>query len=278
MKWLRTITSGFPGIVKAIYFVVLPMVLTSALFLGGCRSAQPVPVINKSPDRIIPDAYRVKSGDSIYNISWAFGVDHLDIAEWSEIKAPYKLSPGQVIYLSKPGVKTTGLGVDSSSSASASSAQAANQPLIATSLPETPGAPTPVAQTSTAAKVSFAKNPGKWNWPAEGKLVGKFSPGEGSNGIQISGASGSAVKATASGEVVYVGEGLRGYGKLIILKHSEQYLSAYAHNQDLMVKEGEVINSAQQIATMGNSGTQSTMLHFEIRKDGKPVDPLKFLK
>ncbi len=269
--------TGLPGIVTTIYLVALPSVFMSALFLGGCRTAQPVPVINKSPDRTIPDAYKVKSGDSIYNISWAFGVDYLDIAEWSEVKAPYNLSPGQVVYLRKPEVKITGLSTSTgSASTTAASAQVENQPLVATSLPETT-APAPVAQPSTAAKVSFSKNPGKWNWPAEGKLVGKFSPGDGRNGIQISGASGSPVKATAAGEVVYVGEGLRGYGKLIILKHSEQYLSAYAHNQDLMVKEGEAINSAQQIATMGDSGAQSTMLHFEIRKDGKPVDPLKFL-
>jgi lipoprotein NlpD len=272
MKWLRKLSTGFPGIVAAIYMVILPSVFLSALVLGGCRSAQPVPVINKSPDRIIPDAYKVKSGDSIYNISWAFGVDYLDIAEWNEIKSPYNLSSGQVVYLRKPEVKTTGL-----ASTTASGAQTENQPLVATSLPDIAPASTPVAQPSTAAKVSFSTNPAKWNWPAEGKLVGKFSPGDGSNGIQISGASGSPVKATAAGEVVYVGEGLRGYGKLIILKHSEQYLSAYAHNQTLMVKEGESINSAQQIATMGNSGAQSTMLHFEIRKDGKPVDPLKFL-
>lgn len=110
-----------------------------------------------------------------------------------------------------------------------------------------------------------------------GKLISRFSRNKGRNGIQIAGASGSAIRSTAAGEVVYAGEGLRGYGKLIIVKHSPAYLSAYAHNRKIMVAEGERINSGQQIAQMGNSGTDRTMLHFEIRKDGKPVDPLKFL-
>lgn len=231
----------------------------------GCGSAQPVPVINKSPDRIIPEAYQVKSGDSIYNIAWSFGVDYADIAEWSEIKAPYKLNPGQVVYLHKPTVKITALssGLEDQGAA------------VATSLPEVELAPVP--QTSTT-PIHFSKSPGKWNWPAEGNLAGKFSPSSGRNGIQITGTKGSVVKATAAGQVVYVGEGLRGYGKLIILKHSDAFLSAYAHNENIIVREGENIASEQQIATMGDSGAQSTMLHFEIRKEGQPVDPLIYLK
>jgi lipoprotein NlpD len=239
------------------------------MLLAGCGSySAPIPVINKSPDRTIPEAYQVIQGDSIYNISWAFGVDYLDIAEWSELKPPYSLQPGQVVYLKKPEVKSTGL---------ASASNQAQQPVVVKKLPDKQ--PVRVAATAPASspKVTFSASPEKWNWPAEGKLVGRFSPGNGSNGIQIEGISGSPVKATAAGEVVYVGEGLRGYGKLIIVKHSEQYLSAYAHNREIMVEESQAIQSGQQIATMGSSGTESTMLHFEIRKDGKPMDPMKFL-
>jgi len=116
-----------------------------------------------------------------------------------------------------------------------------------------------------------------WQWPAEGQLVGKFSRAKGQNGIQIAGAPGSAIRATAGGDVVYAGEGLRGYGKLIIVKHSPAFLSAYAHNRRLMVAEGARVKPGQQIAQMGSSGAARVMLHFEIRKDGKPVDPLKFL-
>ena len=237
--------------------------------LVGCGSyIPPIPVINKSPDRIIPEAYQVRQGDSIYNISWAFGVDYLDIAEWSELKPPYSISPGQVVYLKKPTVKTTGLGTSSNQ---------ALKPVVAKKLPENQPAKVATTAPATSTQVQFSASPGKWNWPAEGKLVGKFSPDSGSNGIQIAGLGGSPIKATAAGQVVYVGEGLRGYGKLIILKHSEKYLSAYAHNEKIMVEESQMIESGQQIATMGSSGTESTMLHFEIRKDGKPRDPLTFL-
>ena len=249
----------------------LALVAAVVVFIAACGSAQPVPIINKSPDRVIPEAYQVKSADSIYNIAWAFGVDYTDIAEWTELKPPYNLSPGQVVFLQKPEVKTTAL----------SSGVEPDPSVVATSLPDNPPAPEPSKTTQNEAAVkpvSFSSNPGKWSWPAEGNLVGKFSPDSGSNGIQIAGERGSPIHATAAGQVVYVGEGLRGYGKLIILKHSESFLSAYAHNKTLEVKEGQVIDARQQIATMGNTATESVKLHFEIRKDGKPVDPLKYLK
>lgn len=238
-----------------------------AVFIGGCTLQAP-PVINKSPSRKIPEAYEVKSGDSIYNISWGFGLDFLDIAEWNNLKPPYAIKPGQAIRLREPTVKTSTL----------SSADEGEPLIVATTLPGKQS-PTDVAvgDSASASAVTFSKPPGKWNWPAQGKLVGKYSPAKGSNGIQIAGAEGSPIQATAAGDVVYVGEGLRGYGKLIIIKHSARFLSAYAHNRDILVKEGQAIKSAQQIARMGKSGTQTTMLHFEIREDGKPVDPLKYL-
>ncbi len=108
-------------------------------------------------------------------------------------------------------------------------------------------------------------------------MVAKFSRDSGVNGIRIAGTDGSPVVATAAGEVVYVGEGLRGYGKLIILKHTNTYLSAYAHNRNILVAEGDRVKAGQQIAEMGSSGADRTMLHFEIRVHGKPQDPLKYL-
>jgi lipoprotein NlpD len=244
-----------------------------ATLIFGCAS-KPVnlPVINKSPDRVIPDAYAVKPGDSIYNIAWAYGIDFLDIAEWNELKKPYPVKPGQVLLLREQVVKATPL---------AQGTEEIQKEAIATALPaHEPASVSKPAATTTQSKtetVSFSSSPGKWNWPAEGKLVGKYSPSSGSNGIQIAGREGSAIKATAGGEVVYVGEGIRGYGKLVIVKHSPQFLSAYAHNRDILVKEGQSVKAGFQIASMGSSGAQSTMLHFEIRKDGKPVDPLQFL-
>ncbi len=227
------------------------------------------PVINKSPSRHIPQAYEVKPGDSIYTIAWSVGLDFLDIAEWNGLKKPYAIRPKQIIRLRKPASKTA-----APKPASAN----VRKPAVAKTLPTTKPAAKPRANLSAAPTVGFSKVPGQWNWPAEGRLIGKYAPSDGSNGIQIAGADGSAIKATAAGEVVYVGEGLRGYGKLVIVKHSAEYLSAYAHNRDILVKEGQAVKSGQQIAKMGRSGTKTTMLHFEIRVDGKPVDPMTYLK
>jgi lipoprotein NlpD len=116
-----------------------------------------------------------------------------------------------------------------------------------------------------------------WMWPAEGKIVTGFSDTANLKGIDIAGKSGQPVFASAAGRVVYAGTGLRGYGKLIIVKHNTTYLSAYAHNKDILVKEGQQVTRGQKIAEMGNSDSDQVMLHFEIRKLGKPIDPLRFL-
>ncbi len=237
-----------------------------ALLLVGCASEPvPIPVINKSPERNIPKAYEVRPGDSIYNIAWAFGVDFLDIAEFSELEKPYKLTPGQIVYLQKREARVAALDDEQS------------QPVVAKKLPEKKPAPQPAAPSESARSVSFATAPTAWNWPAEGKLVGKYSVAKGNKGIQIAGAEGSPIKATAAGEVVYAGQGLRGYGNLVILKHSPEFLSAYAHNQKILVREGQVVQANQEIATMGSSGAQTTMLHFELRKNGQPVNPMSYL-
>ncbi len=237
------------------------------LLLTACVSpAVPIPVINKSPGRNIPPAYEVKQGESIYEIAFAFGVDFKDIAKFSNLKKPYKLKPGQTVYLRKrearvvtPDDEQPRLAVARELPAKKNLPQAAAAPLVA--LPS----------------VAFSESPAQWNWPAEGKLIGKYSLGQGNKGIQIAGVEGSPVKATAAGEVVYAGRGLRGYGNLVILKHSPEFLSAYAHNRELLVEEGEAVRTNQQIATMGSSGAQSTMLHFELRKNGQPVDPMNYL-
>jgi len=116
-----------------------------------------------------------------------------------------------------------------------------------------------------------------WMWPAEGKIVTGFSDTANLKGIDIAGKSGQPIFASAPGKVVYAGAGLRGYGKLIIVKHNNTFLSAYAHNKDILVKEGQQVTRGQKIAEMGNTDADQVMLHFEIRKQGKPMDPLKFL-
>lgn len=132
-------------------------------------------------------------------------------------------------------------------------------------------APAAVASSNTAAV-------GSWRWPTDGKVIDSFSASEGGNkGIDIAGSRGQPITATASGRVVYAGNALRGYGNLIIIKHNDDYLSAYAHNDTMLVREQQDVTAGQKIATMGSTGTSSVRLHFEIRYKGKSVNPLRFL-
>lgn len=239
----------------------LTVVALAGLVAACAGAAGQAPVINKAPHRVIPPTAQAAPGDSIYTIAWRHGLDYLDIAKWNNLRAPYSIRQGQRLRLR----------------AGAAPVRSATTAATVKSTAATVATVTPAAKPA-AAKPVPAKPPSQWRWPAEGQLVGKFSRARGQNGIQIAGAPGSAIRATAGGEVVYAGEGLRGYGKLIIVKHSPAYLSAYAHNRRLLVAEGARVTPGQQIAQMGESGATRVMLHFEIRKDGKPVDPLKFLK
>nr|WP_086940341.1 peptidoglycan DD-metalloendopeptidase family protein [Thaumasiovibrio occultus] len=140
---------------------------------------------------------------------------------------------------------------------------------------------TTTTSSSTATSSSSSSNAAvtSWGWPTQGRVTGKFSSAtNGNKGIDIAGQEGQPIYATAGGTVVYAGNALRGYGNLIIVKHNNEYLSAYAHNDQILVKENEAVNAGQQIATMGSSGAQDVKLHFEIRHRGKSVDPLKYLK
>jgi len=241
---------------------VLAVVALAGLVAACAGAAGQAPVINKAPHRVIPATAQAAPGDSIYTIAWRHGLDYLDIAKWNNLRAPYSIRQGQRLRLR----------------AGAAPVRSATPAATVKSTAATVATVTPATAPATATPSAPAKPPSQWRWPAEGQLVGKFSRARGQNGIQIAGAPGSAIRATAGGEVVYAGEGLRGYGKLLIVKHSPAYLSAYAHNRRLLVAEGARVTAGQQIAQMGESGATRVMLHFEIRKDGKPVDPLKFLK
>lgn len=133
------------------------------------------------------------------------------------------------------------------------------------------------AKISNPPPLVLPKNTPSWQWPAEGALVRRYSEHAHAKGIDIGGVKGASVKAASGGLVVYSGQGLKGYGKLIIIKHNEQFLTAYAHNQELKVKEGERVKAGQEIALMGETEAERVKLHFEIRYQGKPVDPLRYL-
>ena len=149
-------------------------------------------------------------------------------------------------------------------------------PVVPESKPEARSESKPQAQPEPAVGDAAGNDEIVWIWPAGGKLIGTFSEG-GNKGVDIAGRAGDPVLAASGGKVVYSGSGLRGYGKLVIVKHNSNYLTAYAHNQNILVKEGQSVSKGQKIAEMGNSDADQVKLHFEVRRQGKPVDPLKHL-
>ena len=227
--------------------------LSLALFNCGGDAGR-APIINKSPERVIPYEVTVANNDSIYAIAWKFGLDYADLAEWNRLHRPYKLRPGRKLKL---------------------------RPTKTTRAPTTTKVKTPAPSPTPAPKSNSqlaAESPRVWHWPADGRVIRKFSRAQGHNGIRIAGVAGDTVRAAAAGEVVYAGDGLRGYGNLVIVKHSRSYLSAYAHNRKILVGEGVRVTARQPIARMGRGDAGRAMLHFEIRKQGRPVDPLRLLK
>ncbi len=228
-------------------------ILTLAAALAACAGGTPrAPIKEQSVNRRAPEAPTrvVRAGDTLYSIAWESGRDYHELAEWNGIGPPYLIRPGQVLRLYPP--------------------KGSSRP---TTRPTTPPAK-PREREVTASKPVPAKF--SWRWPADGKLIERFTPG-GARGIAISGKRGQPVYAAAPGTVVYQGSGLRGYGELIIIKHDADFLSAYAHNDRILVKEGSVIRRGQKIAEMGSSGSDRVKLHFEIRRRGAPVDPLTYL-
>lgn len=251
--------------------------------------------------------YTVKRGDTLFYIAWITGNDFRDLAQRNNISAPYSLNVGQQLQVSNGSGgtltggnaitaaddKASGL-VSKPSPGQIGGATVAQQPVITYS--EDSGKPSEgkmlpssgknaVATTSapvTVPTVSSTTNSttpvGTWRWPTDGKIIDNFSASEGGNkGIDIAGSRGQSVTSTASGRVVYAGNALRGYGNLIIIKHNDDYLSAYAHNDTMLVREQQEVKAGQKIATMGSTGTSSVRLHFEIRYKGKSVNPLRYL-
>ncbi len=205
-------------------------------------------------------AYLVRRGDTLYSIAWAFGLDYRSLAQANGLKPPYTINVGQRLRM------TTGV-----------SRQSKRQlPTAPSSKPNIKPRVKPKAKPRIPRHVAFN---GAWRWPTTGRLVRKYNPKSGgNNGIDIAGRLGQSIKAAASGVVVYSGTGVRGYGHLIIIKHNSSYLSAYAYNMRNLVKVGMLVQRGQTIATMGKDNGAKTMLHFEIRKDGRPVNPLNYLR
>ena len=235
-----------------------------------------------------PGYYTVKPGDTLLRVSLDHGLNWRDLVRWNNLENPNLLEVGQVLRVVPPAaetvtaravpnagrVDTRPLEARPAASAPATSASA-TAPAATPVPPALPPAPPPPAVDSAAA----AREGGEeivWMWPAAGAVIAGFDEGR-NKGLTITGKAGDPVVAASDGRVVYAGSSLRGYGNLVIVKHSDLFLTAYAHNQVLLVKDDQVVRRGQKIAEMGSTDAERVQLHFEIRRQGKPVDPAKLL-
>ena len=248
------------------------LAVAAALALAGCGSSR---VVRTAPAAATVSTPKygatalVQRGDTLYRIATGNGISVLDLAVWNDIAPPYTIYPGQRLRL-YPRER-----------GAVAAAPAARPPAPATR-PASPPAATSPASTAPAAQPAAPAAPADsglaWRWPAQGELVGRYAAGDPTRqGIDLAGSAGQPVLAAADGVVVYSGSGLVGYGELVIVKHNDAWLSAYGHNRARRVNEGQLVKAGQQIAEMGRTGAARDMLHFEVRYNGKPVDPLQYL-
>jgi lipoprotein NlpD len=223
------------------------------------------------PNAAKPGYYTVKQGDTLIRIGLESGQSHRDIARWNALENPNRIEIGQVLRVVPPeeAVVTKPVAAPKVTSSVLASAGAVPAPAPAPAKSAS-APPATSSNSSTEDDIAFA-------WPAKGEALEGFDEAKNRKGLDIAGAAGDPVFAAADGKVVYADSGLRGYGKLIILKHNSLYLTAYAHNQTLLVKEDQMVKKGQKIAEMGNTDADRIKLHFEVRKQGKPVDPSKYL-
>jgi lipoprotein NlpD len=282
-----------------------------AVLLGGCTitSTREAPVTDRSapPAQPAPSApppagatpkpsttrvpaadgtYKVQPGDTLRSIAAAFGRDVKDLARWNNIDDPSRIRVGQTLRVVPPGTETaaalpvtpTGPATTRPLEATAGSPGTTAPPAAApapASSPQAAPTPGPVAAIPES-KPQPGASTSDWIWPVNGRVIDKFDEKR-NKGIGIAGKEGDPVVASADGTVVYSGSGLRGYGNLVILKHSDDFISAYAHNRQILVKQGQTVKRGQRIAEVGRSDATEPKLHFEIRRQGKPVDPLAYL-
>jgi lipoprotein NlpD len=265
-----------------------------SVLLVGCSSTPSggVRVVdrnnNAAPQRptVTTGQYVVRRGDTLFSIAFRYGWDYKALAARNQIPEPFTIHPGQTIRFdgrsnSTPSTVVTSSGTvrpgtpSTTTSTTTSSSGSLKTTVISKPVGVVPVVIPPAAGTPTG---PAGRSPTGWAWPSNGILIGKFSSnGSLNKGIDIAGDLGQPVLAASDGSVVYAGSGLRGYGELVIIKHSDTYVSAYGHNRRLLVREGQQVKAGQTIAEMGSTGTDRVKLHFEIRRQGKPVDPLQFL-
>ncbi len=232
----------------------------------------------------------VQPGDTLYSIAFAMDLDPNEVAAWNGIPDTGKLLVGQRIRLTEP------IGFEAKPETIANSPT--NKKIVVVPIDDNSSTESPIVnvepleshtqeiaavETSQPARTTKQETKNSqqvlhsWAWPTDGRVIRRFSQSQGQQGIDIQGQAGQAIFATNPGEVVYVGNGLRGYGNLVIIKHNDNFLSAYAHNSEIFVREGDYVEGRQRIATIGTNRVKQTALHFQIRKNGRPVNPLTYL-
>jgi lipoprotein NlpD len=275
-------------------------VLSALMVTAGCstrRVAQPAPVEDRTTGAVVdakllpgaenagkPGYYTVRPGDTLFRIALDSGQNWRDVQSWNNMANPNAIEVGQVLRVAPPVAATT---ATVAPTAVATTGAATVSPITTTGVVSRPLTASSTASTSSSTTAAATPAPAttpdaapgdelEFIWPAKGQLVATFDEAK-NKGVSIAGRLGDPVVAAASGRVVYAGAGLRGYGNLIILKHNNTYLTAYAHNQALLVREDQAVRQGQKIAEMGSSDADRVKLHFEVRRLGKPVDPLEHL-
>lgn len=259
------------------------------LMLEGCASGyapvsdrssaldNKVELVRSSRHKSAPTTYRVKRGDTLYSIAWRYGLDYRELARANNIDQNFRINAGQQLRLKE---RNTAAQVASTNDTGDQSVkpQTTSQTMNTGNHTSTVKPAETLALQTAPLVASVESKDLIWQWPAKGRIISYYSDkGNVNKGINMEGQRGEPVYAAAAGKVVYAGSGLLGYGNLIIINHNQEYLSAYAHNSNIFVKENENVNVGAKVAEIGNSGATRMMLHFEIRKDGKPVNPLRYL-
>ncbi len=283
--------------ISKVFIILITVPLLESCFFSA--NTAPTSDLSRRPVDKSPSSRQhiVKSGETLYSIAWRYGLDYKALARNNGVKNNFLIYAGQTLILPAKArsnsPRSSVSSVPKATTSKRTSSASVNRPSSTKDNVSRKQASTPTStvkktsrsenqstSTSRVAKSNSSNGKVVWQWPTKGKVITNFSSANGANkGIDLKGKKGDSVRAAALGRVVYAGSGLRGYGKLVIIKHNDTYLSAYAHNDRIRVKEGQNVKAGQHIADIGSSGsrTESVKLHFEIRQNGQPVNPLKLL-
>ncbi|MBU0688371.1 MAG: peptidoglycan DD-metalloendopeptidase family protein [Gammaproteobacteria bacterium] len=285
---------------KALHTSNILIALLLAALLTACAgpaaSGKRAPIVEYGSGPVLSAAdkpaetstiYVVQAGDTLYSIAFQNGLDYMEVAQQNGLKDPTAIQVGQKLRLIVPAEEVVSEEPTQIVTRIPRAGEIKNQPKVGRLLYSAQALakaqhiqddePSTTSVASAAPASTVVEEGVEWGMPTRGKVIAGYSKSANRKGVDIAGSQGQPILASASGKVVYSGSGLRGYGKLVIIKHNATFLSAYAHNNRLLVKEGQSVRKGQKIAEMGNSDTDQVKLHFEIRKMGKPVDPAKYL-